>query len=57
MTLNSGSKVVLGIVIYTAGKFHIRGPSLLSTFLLFPSKKKKHIKQTLSKYKNPVLNF
>lgn len=41
MTLNSRSKVVLGIAIYTAGKFHVRGPSLLRTFLLFPSKKLK----------------
>lgn len=41
MTLNSRSEVVLGIAIYTAGKFHVRGPSLLSTFPLFPPKKNK----------------
>lgn len=41
MTLNSSSNVVLGIVIYTAGKFHIRNPSPLRILspTLFPHQK------------------
>lgn len=42
MTLNSRSNVVLGIVIYTAGKFHIGNPSPLRILspTLFPPPKK-----------------
>lgn len=41
MTLNSRSNVVLGIVIYTAGKFHIGNPGPLRILspTSFPPKK------------------
>lgn len=55
MTLNSRSNVVLGIVIYTAGKFHIGNPSPLRILSpTFPPKKK-----TLKHYKLkiPMLFF
>lgn len=45
MTLNSRSNVVLGIVIYTAGKFHIGNPGplrILSPTSFPPKKTLKH---------------
>lgn len=44
MTLNSRSKVVLGIVIYTAGKFHIGNPSPLRILSPTPPPQKKVLK-------------